>query len=197
MIELASTKTPITIKKKLPMRPILSEILTFRQHLNTLEQTPDRYRPPCCPYCAHSVIWHHGVYFRKPDRLNCKADSMNDIPIPRFRCANCLHTFSTLPECIAPARWYPWVIQQWCLWLSLNGWSVKQLNHLFPMARSTITRWINWLSNSFTAHHQVLCVQVSQMGYFAGCKAFWCHWLDLAHLSAAMVLINKSGQPVP
>ena len=149
------------------MRPILSGIYTFRQHLNTLEQTPWHYRPPHCPYCDETVIWSHGVYFRKPDRLNSKEDTMNDIPIPRFQCAACLHTFSTLPECIAPERWYSWVIQQWCLCLSLNVWSVKQLHQVFPMARSTITRWVNWLSDSFKKHHQVLCAEISEMGYFA------------------------------
>ena len=179
------------------MRPILSGIYTFRQHLNTLEQTPWHYRPPHCPYCDETVIWNHGVYFRKPDRLNSKEDTMNDIPIPRFRCAACLRTFSTLPECIAPARWYPWVIQQWCIWLSLNGWSVKQLHQVFPIARSTITRWVNWLSGSFTKHHQALCAEISEMGYLASCQPFWLHWLDSKHFSAAMVLINKSGLPVP
>ncbi len=179
------------------MRPILSEILTFRQHLNALINSFELYRPPSCLYCHETVIWSHGVYYRKPDRLNTGQDSCNDIPIPRFQCAACRHTFSTLPECIAPARWYPWAIQQWCLWLSLNGWSVKQLNRMFPMARSTISRWINWLMDSFNSHHRNLCSYVSSMGYFSTCPSFWCHWLDSKHFSEAMVLINKSGLPVP
>ncbi len=179
------------------MRPILSDILTFRQHLYALEQSPLLYRPSHCPYCDGTVIWSHGVYYRKPDRLNFKEDSMNDIPIPRSICVACSHTFSTLPECIAPSRWYPWAIQQWCLWLSLNGWSVKQLNRTFPMARSTISRWVNWLNDSFKSHHITLCSQVSSMGYFSTCPSFWCHWLDSKDFSQAMVLINKSGLPVP
>lgn len=109
------------------MRPILSEILIFRQHLNALEQTACLYRPAHCLFCHETVIWRHGVYYRKPDRLNSKEDSMNDIQIPRYQCAACRHTFSTLPECIAPARWYPWV---------------------------------NWLADSFTNHHQVLCTDI-------------------------------------
>ncbi|MDX2505744.1 MAG: hypothetical protein QNL62_14885, partial [Gammaproteobacteria bacterium] len=68
------------------MRPILSDILTFRQHLYALEQSPLLYRPSHCPYCDGTVIWSHGVYYRKPDRLNFKEDSMNDIPIPRSIC---------------------------------------------------------------------------------------------------------------
>ena len=179
------------------MRPILSDILTFRQHLNALINSLDHYRPASCLYCFETIIWFHGYYYRKPDRLNSGHDSMNDIPIPRFQCATCKHTFSTLPECLAPARWYPWAIQQWCLWLSLNGWSVKQLNKAFPMARSTIKRWVNWLNNSFKNHHQSLCTSVSSMGYFSTCPSFWLHWLDSKHFSQAMVLINKSGLPVP
>lgn len=179
------------------MRPILSELLTFSQHLNALEHTPELYRPSHCLYCHKTVIWSHGVYYRKPDRLNNGKESQNDIPIPRFQCADCKHTFSTLPECIAPARWYPWVIQQWCLWLNLQGWSVKQLYQVFPMARSTISRWVNWLSDSFTRHHQILCAHNASMGYYSICTDFWCHWLDLNHLSFAMLIVNKSGEPVP
>jgi len=179
------------------MHPILSDIQTFSQHIKTLLQTPEVYRPFHCLFCHETVIWCHGYYYRKPDRLNRGQDSQNDIPIPRFQCATCLHTFSTLPECIAPRRWYPWVIQQWCLWLSLNGWSVQQLSKAFPMARSTISRWVNWLMDSFTRHHQVLCVQFSQVGYFSTYQPFWCHWLELKDLSTAMVLINKSDQVVP
>ncbi len=46
------------------------------------------------------VIWCHGFYYRKPDRINHGNDSVNDIPIPRHQCADCRHTFSTLPEYI-------------------------------------------------------------------------------------------------
>jgi len=179
------------------MRPILSGILTFRQHLNALIDSLELYRPSSCLHCFKTVIWFHGYYYRKPDRLNTGQDSCNDIPIPRFQCASCRHTFSTLPECIAPARWYPWAIQQWCLWLSLNGWSVKQLNRVFPMARSTIRRWVNWLNDSFKKHHIALCSHIASMGYFSTCPSFWCHWLDSKHFSMAMVLINKSGLSVP
>lgn len=170
------------------MRPILSDILTFRQHLNALIDSLDLYRPPFCLHCFKSVIWFHGYYYRKPDRLNTGQDSGNDIPIPRFQCASCRHTFSTLPECIAPVRWYPWAIQQWCLWLSLNGWSVKQLNRTFPMARSTIKRWVNWLDESFKAHHITLCSQfhpwaISQRAHHSGAtgwtqKTFPMPWLS-------------------
>ncbi len=179
------------------MRPIVSDIITFSQHLNALEHSLDLYRPSSCQHCNAFVIWFHGYYYRKPDRLNHGAHSANDIPIPRFQCAACRHTFSTLPECLAPARWYPWAIQQWCLWFSLNGWSVKQLSQTFPMARSTIKRWIDWLNDSFKKHQLTLCSEVSSMGYFSTCPVFWCHWLGSKDFSQAMLLINKKGLSVP
>ncbi len=179
------------------MRPILSEILTFGQHLNTLKESPDLYRPKFCPYCHAVVIWCHGFYYRKPDRINHGNDSVNDIPIPRHQCADCRHTFSTLPECIAPRRWYPWAIQQWCLWLSLNGWSVRQIHQCFPISRSTIKRWINWLLDYFALHHHEICNQLPEMGYFANCAPFWNHWLKSRLFSHAMVLLNKGGLVVP
>jgi hypothetical protein len=103
------------------MSLILSEILTLSQHLNALEQTPELYRPNTCIHCHETVIWRYGYYYRKPDRLNHGEDSLNDIPIPRFQCVACRRTFSTLPECIAPRRWYPWFVQQWCLYCCLKG----------------------------------------------------------------------------
>ena len=179
------------------MRSILSEIHTFSQHLKTLEESPELYRPPHCQHCLGTTIYSHGVYYRKPDRINYGNACMNDIAIPRFQCAHCKRTFSTLPECIAPHRWYPWIIQQWCLWLSLQGWSVKQLNRYFPMSRSTISRWVQWLSEQFTIHYRVICERVWSMGYCADVSRFWKHWLDKKPLSAAMVLLNQQGVDIP
>ncbi len=179
------------------MRPILSNIHTLSQHINTLKQNPELYQPIHCPICLGKNIRRHGFYKRKPDRINQGDDSENDIPIPRHQCADCRHTTSTLPECIAPRRWYPWVIQQWCFWLSLNGWSIKQLSLAFPMARSTILRWLNWLEDSFVEHHRTLCAEYSTMGYYSTQCSFWCHWLESKIFSHAMVLLNKRGLVVP
>ncbi len=143
------------------------------------------------------VIWCHGFYYRKPDRINHGNDSVNDILIPRHQCADCRHTFSTLPEYIAPRRWYLWAIQKWCLWLSLNGWSVHQIHQCLPISRSTIKRWINWLLDYFALHHHEICNQLSEMGYFANCAPFWNHWLKSRLFSHAMLLLNKGGLVVP
>ncbi|MCK5356206.1 MAG: hypothetical protein KAJ63_13895 [Methyloprofundus sp.] len=179
------------------MSLILSEILTLRQHLITLEHNPEIYCPDACIYCQETVIWRYGYYYRKPDRLNHAEESRNDIPIPRFQCVACRRTFSTLPECIAPRRWYPWAIQQACLWLSLSGWSIRQIHQLFPTARSTLSRWILWLNESFSEHQRVLCSKVAAMGYYSKLAPFWLHWIDLKSLSHAMALLNQEGVIVP
>lgn len=179
------------------MSLILSEILTLRQHFNTLKQNPDLYCPDACIYCQETEIWRYGYYYRKPDRLNHAEESQNDIPIPRFQCVACRCTFSTLPECIAPRRWYPWAIQQACLWLSLSGWSIRQIYQIFPTSRSTLSRWVFWLNERFPDHHRVLCSQVASMGYYSTRVPFWLHWLDSKTLSHAMVILNQSAVIVP
>jgi len=176
---------------------ILSEIITLRQHLESLEKSPECYKPKECPYCQEVIIWSHGYYFRKPDRLNSSEHTLNDVPIPRFKCAACQHTFSTLPECIAPRRWFPWSIQQICLELSLMGLSIRQLHHLFPIARSTISRWLDWLTHQFDDHRKALCVNVSTMGYYTTCSAFWRCWFMTRRLSQAMVLLHQADVSVP
>ena len=179
------------------MRLILSEIHTFSQHFITLTEEPELYRPAQCLHCQGTTIWNHGVYYRKPDRINHGTSCMNEIPIPRFQCASCKRTFSTLPECVAPHRWYPWVIQQWCLWLSFQGWSVNQLSQHFPMARNTISRWYHWASDKFNQHYQVICERDWSMGFYADVRRFWQHWLDSKPFSTAMVLLNQQGVDVP
>ncbi len=179
------------------MSIILTGISTFRQHLNALEQAPELYRPNACIYCQETLIWRYGYYYRKPDRLNHGKESQNDIPIPRFQCVTCRRTFSTLPECIAPRRWYPWAIQQACIWLSLCGWSIRQIDRLFPTARSTLSRWFRWLDEKFTHHHRVLCGKDATLGYYSQLTPFWFHWLDSKLLSHAMVLLNQEGVIVP
>ncbi len=179
------------------MRLILSEILTLSQHLYTLKQSPDRYCPDACIYCRETAIWRYGYYYRKPDRLNHGEESRNDIPIPRFQCVACRRTFSTLPECIAPRRWYPWAIQQACLLLSLSGWSIRSIHQLFPAARSTLSRWVSWLGDNFTVHHRVLCGKDPTLGYYSELTPFWLHWIDLKSLSHAMVILNQSEVIVP
>ena len=63
------------------MAHILSGIHTLDQHLQTYIDDFDRYRPSQCPYCDKSVLWFHGVYYR---RARCEQAKGNPAPIPRF-----------------------------------------------------------------------------------------------------------------
>jgi len=181
------------------MRPILSEIRTFRQHLVTLSRAPEKYKPSNCPYCHSIKLWCHGYYPRKPDRLHIGYYSHNDLSVARFKCTdeNCGRTCSTLPECFSPRRWYPWINQQWCLWFLLAGYSINQVDKLFPMARSTIVRWNNWLSDRFNLFHRLLKNKFPDFGYFENKVIFWSTWLDNYSLSHAMVTLNNQQIVIP
>lgn len=181
------------------MRPILSEIHTFRQHKITLINSPEKYKPNCCPHCFCATLWCHGSYPRKPDRIHVASQSLNDIAIARFKCADesCGRTCSTLPECIPPRRWYPWINQQWCLWFLLIGYSINQVDSILPMARSTIVRWKNWLDDSFNLSHRRLKNNFPDFGYFENKTTFWTKWLEKYSLSHAMITLNNQQVIVP
>ena len=181
------------------MRPILSDKHTFRQHIEALFRTPEKYKPSNCPYCACIKLWCHGFYPRKSDRIHTGADSHNDLPVARFKCTDetCGRTCSTLPECFSPRRWYPWINQQWCLYFLLMGYSINQVNELFPMARSTIVRWKNWLEERFTQFHCYLKNEFPEFGYFEDSLIFWTYWLEKYSLSHAMVYLNNQQVIVP
>jgi len=179
------------------MRFILADILTLGQHLEQLAQAIELYRPPQCPYCSHPVVWNHGFYERKADRVNSGDKTLNPIPIPRFCCARCRRTFSVLPECIPPRRWYLWLFQQRCLKGCLEGGSFRQLSPLFALARSTISRWFHWLKGRSPDFQRTLCVAYPAQGYFAQWTDFWRHWFDQYLLSKAMWQLSRSGWAVP
>ncbi len=50
------------------MQRIVAGIETIEQHLEAIKQTPEAYRPPCCPHCGLKILWQHGHYERKADR---------------------------------------------------------------------------------------------------------------------------------
>ena len=179
------------------MRFILADILTLNQHLECLSLAFDRYHPNRCPYCSHPKVWRHGCYARKADRIHSGDETLNPIPIPRFRCADCRRTFSVLPECIPPRRWSLWHVQQDGLQGCLEGLSFRQVSLLLSVARSTISRWFHWLEARSSSFQKTLCVTHSAFGYFAHWKAFWRHWFDQQGLSKAMWQLSRSGWEVP
>jgi hypothetical protein len=93
------------------MRRIVAGITTLEEHLETIRQKPEVYRPLSCPHCGIKHLRQHGYYYRKADR-RVQRPSLNPVPICRYRCGGCRRTCSRLPECIAPRRWYHWSVQQ-------------------------------------------------------------------------------------
>jgi hypothetical protein len=117
------------------MREIIANIHSLAQHLKMMLQDPEHYKPGCCPHCGLDILWNHGVYLRKSDRLNPPSQSLNLIPIPRFYCDGCKRTCSVLPECIPPRRWYLWATQQMVLSLVLLGISYRKIALDTPVSR--------------------------------------------------------------
>lgn len=178
------------------MRLILADIISLSQHLEAIHNTPEQYKPNACPHCTYSNIWNHGSYTRKADRLKEVGGKL--IPILRFRCPSCNTTFSVLPECIPPRRWYLWVIQQTVLWCKFLGWSYDLLNeHFYSPTKGTISRWFQRMNDCFPQHHQGICSVHSVMGYFSNLAPFWLAWFKQNSLSSAMWEMNRQSIPVP
>jgi len=105
---------------------ILPVIESLDQHLYHLAHHPESYRPQQCPRCGLCGVWRHGYYRRKVDREGRDGVYLDPVPIPRFYCRHCQSTGSRLPGCMAPRRWYPWIVQQTALALLLGGSSLRQ-----------------------------------------------------------------------
>lgn len=175
------------------MQCILSGILFLEQHLKTIQLTPEVYRPECCPSCGKGGIWCHGNYSRKPDRFSSGAESLNPIPILRFRCSNCGKTCSVLPECLPPRFWYLWCIQQRVLIELLMGKSLREVNQTHRPSRSTCRRWWLRLKDRFLIQRDALCAQISSLREHVTFDAFWKSCFSQLTLSAAMLICNQSG----
>lgn len=64
------------------MNRIVAGITTLAQHIPTLSQTPERYRPRSCPHCGVGTVWRHGHYYRKADLEHRGEANANPVPIP-------------------------------------------------------------------------------------------------------------------
>ncbi len=137
------------------MNRILASVTTLEQHLSAVANNSEIYRPLCCPHCGLARLWHHGCYFRKADRISLDSDKpawpakpirLEAIAILRYLCPSCKHTCSRLPACIAPRRWFDWVMQAFVLLMLLGGNSVRHCSQCSCRACSTVRRWRDWLS---------------------------------------------------
>jgi transposase-like protein len=150
-----------------------------------------------CP-CGKLGPQKHGTYDRKADRTNSVTESLNPIKIQRYYCPDCKKTFSVLPECIPPRRWYLWRIQQLAL-LSIclsNSFSAAQ-KKLF-LSRQTVRRWYRRFEEQFALHKDTLCSLLSELGQVSReLKIFWQETLEKICLGGAMRLCHVAGVVIP
>lgn len=178
------------------MTVILPEIIDLLQHIKKLNADINFYRPKCS-YCGRSITWCHGCYYRKPDRGNSGAESLNPIPIPRFFCKHCRKTTSVLPECIAPRRWYMWEIQQAVFLQILLKKSLRTVSKAALISRSTCRRWRNRFKERFLLHGSILRNHYPGLGRYAEFDSFWITCLNKIRLSKTMLLCHQSGVNIP
>lgn len=179
------------------MYRIVSGITSLQQHLSLLSATPDVYRPCVCPHCGLNNPWRHGQYHRKADHDQPAQDSLNPVPIPRFRCRGCGRTCSRLPTCIAPRRWYAWEVQQQVLLILLTGGSLRAASTIAPLSRHTCRRWWRWLtarSESFEFH---LRSRFAELGRAVDSISLWRTCLMHISLAGAMAWLDQNGVAVP
>lgn len=180
------------------MSRIVSGIITLSQHIDTLCSTPEVYRPRRCPSCGHGALWHHGCYFRKADRRpEPMNECLNPIPIPRYLCASCRHSCSRLPSCIAPRRWYSWLLQQQALQSLLAVYSLHGCSAVNGLCRSTARRWWNWLALSTPTFEFFLRSRCPELGRSADWQSFWRICLSVMPLSCVMAGLDHDGVAVP
>lgn len=175
---------------------IVSAIGTFEQHFRVLkdyegaEETTDAYAPSCCPHCGLKRLWRHGFYERQADRDQRSDTSHNPVSICRYYCPGCRRTFSRLPLCIAPLRWYDWARQQSVLQNLLNGLSVHCCSRMGKVSRHTVRRWGNWLHERSESFMFCLRSRYPDLGRVDAAK-FWPTLLQGIGLANAMSSLDS------
>lgn len=179
------------------MACIVPDILSLTQHLKTLKENSVKYNIEKCPSCGMCGLWHHGTRYRKSDRVNDAASTLNPVPILRFYCPTCRHTCSVLPECIPPHRWYLWAIQCAAMLLVFSGESVNKISQQMIPSRWTIRRWALRLLDQFNLHTHHLKSTWPWLGYKTTLDEFWTSLIDKISFSTAMLVLNNHGVAVP
>lgn len=179
------------------MSRILPSIVTLDQHLSSLVDQAESYRPGCCPHCGTGRLWCHGYYYRKADRDRYRSLRRNPIPIPRYYCKSCAQTCSRLPGCIAPRRWYLWGVQQSVLLLLLRGYSFRQAARHSPPGRHTVSRWWHRLKARFSEHTFYLRNRFVPLGRHADFASFWSACFEKMSLADAMSCLDRDGVVIP
>ena len=179
------------------MRNILPDITTLLQHVSQLRLYPEDYRPKRCAECGKKKLWDHGSYTRKSNRRSLTHETDEPIIIPRFICAACRKTCSTLPQAIPPHRHYLWDLQQVILSQLLRGYSLNEVAKQWPPSLNTIRGWWQHLQNRFTMDESCLRSRFAELGRTPSFTPFWSSCLAKMDLSSAMYHLNDMGRAVP
>lgn len=171
------------------MHRIVGNIANLAQHLITVATDPEQYRPGACPHCRCAGVWRHGCYHRKADRSAC-GESLNPVPVLRFLCRACARTCSRLPACIAPRRWYDWVVQQAALLLLLGGMSLHGCARSSGRDRRTVRRWRDWLHGRGEQLAFFLRSRMPELGRAVDFESFWRNVIDGLSLQQAVVWLD-------
>lgn len=166
------------------MDRIVGSIPSLAEHLIAVVTDAELYRPEACPHCRRAGVWRHGRYHRKADRS--AGGSLNPVPVLRFLCRACARTCSRLPACIAPRRWYDWVVQQAVLLLLLGGMSLRGCARCAGRDRRTVGRWRDWLRERGEQFAFFLRSRWPELGRAADFESFWRNVIDELSLQQAM-----------
>jgi transposase-like protein len=170
------------------MKRIVEGICSLAQHLITVVSDPEQYRPAACPHCGYARVWRHGCYHRKADRSD---GELNPVPVLRYLCGACPRTCSRLPACVAPRRWYDWVVQQAVLLLLLGGMSLNGCARCCGRARRTVRRWRDWLRERDEQFAFFLRSRWPELGRVAQFNAFWRNVIDELSLQQLMSWLDR------
>jgi len=173
------------------MNRIVASVTTLEQHVTAVSETPEIYRPLACPHCGINILWQHGCYMRKADREQQGEESLNPVPILRFRCSACRRTCSRLPLCIAPRRWYDWSVQHEKLDALLQDPSPHRCARGGGPVRRTIDRWWTWLQARGQEFEFALRARQPELGRATGFVGFWRQVLDSIGLADAMAQLDQ------
>jgi transposase-like protein len=174
---------------------ILAKILTLVQSkMISSDNTPEN-----CVCCGRQRPWRHGTRPRKPDRENSSSKSLNPIMIQRYYCNGCKKTFSALPECISPRRWYTWEAQQQVLLLFILGDSAYSIATKCTPSYKTISRWIVRAKEQFKLHKDTLGAidKYKSLIRTRDFNDFWKVCFEKITLAAAMRICHVSEVIIP
>ena len=173
------------------MDRIVGSITSLAEHVITVAANAELYRPEACPHCHRAGVWHHGRYHRKADRSAGGGESLNPVPVLRFLCGGCARTCSRLPACIAPRRWFDWVVQQAVLLVLLGGMSLHGCARCSGRDRRTVRRWRDWLGERGEQFAFFLRSRLPELGRAADFESFWRNVIDEVSLQQTMVLLDR------